>query len=206
MFTGLIQQIATCQRFEGTPQCAELQLGIKEHADDPVLIGESIAINGVCLTVKSMERTAPKEVCVGFDLSQETLKKTSFGVLLQYKKNTPQYFNIERAIKLGERLGGHFVTGHIDQVATILEIDERNHNIEVAFSLAASTKKFITEKGSVAIDGISLTVCQTTKDRFLTSIIPYTWKETIMHHYHINRTVNLEVDLIARYLVNITQA
>lgn len=152
--------------------------------------GESIAINGVCLTVESFDENS-----FSVYASAETLSKTTLGA---FQINS--VVNIERALRLNTRIGGHFVTGHIDAVTSITNINNIASSKKINFAIPAEIAKFIAEKGSISIDGISLTVNDVEKATFSVNIIPETLAKTTAGSWKIGDLVNLETDVIAKYI------
>ena len=153
-------------------------------------IGDSIAVNGVCLTVVDF-------INKGFaaDISVETMSRTSLGRLKSGSR-----VNLEKALTMDTMLGGHLVSGHVDGLATVTSIIEDGRSIRYCFEVPASLQHYIAEKGSVTIDGTSLTVNQIDGNRFDVNIVPHTQKKTIFGIYRVGTQVNLEVDIISRYL------
>ncbi|MDQ7798433.1 MAG: riboflavin synthase [Candidatus Edwardsbacteria bacterium] len=190
MFTGLIEQIGTIKAFKNAGHSA--QIDIAAGWSDLVL-GESIAVNGACLTVARM-------VAGGFsaDLSRETISKTSFS---EIKAGAP--VNLERALKAGDRFGGHFVSGHIDCAAKISKIIRRPDSTEIKISTGSGHWKYIVDRGSVAVDGISLTVSRKEPDGFWTAVIPHTLDHTNLKHRKTGDRVNLEFDMMVKYTESI---
>ncbi len=162
-------------------------------------LGESIAINGVCLTVKEVTGNI-----IIFDISGETLKKTTLGTLRYAEK-----VNTERALRVGDRLGGHFVTGHVDGIGTIQEEKQCAEQCTMSFSIEKKLTDMMIEKGSVAIDGISLTIVDVTNGIFSVALIPYTLASTTLGFKKIGDQVNIEIDMmgkwVKRLLVNVKE-
>lgn len=190
MFTGIIAAIGRVAAVE--PSGGDLRLTIDAGKLDlaDVKLGDSIAINGVCLTVVSIEQTV-----LGFDVSNETLERTSLG------QATPgSCVNLEKAMAVGERLGGHIVSGHVDGLGKVALMEPSARSVKFRFAVPTSLERYIAEKGSICIDGTSLTVNKVGPGWFEVNIIPHTMQETIISDYREDTVVNLEVDLIARYL------
>jgi riboflavin synthase len=190
MFTGIIAAIGRVDAVE--PSGGDLRLNIDAGKLDlaDVKLGDSIAINGVCLTVVSIAQTV-----LGFDVSNETLERTSLG------QATPgSSVNLEKAMAVGERLGGHIVSGHVDGLGKVAMMEASARSVKFRFAVPTSLERYIAEKGSICIDGTSLTVNQVGPGWFEVNIIPHTMQETIISDYREGSVVNLEVDLIARYL------
>ncbi len=190
MFTGIIETVGTVAAIEPSGGDARLVVdtGSLDMAD--VAAGDSIAVNGVCLTVVTLTGT-------GFaaDVSGETLKLTSIGDL-----EPGSGVNLERAMKAGARFGGHLVSGHVDGLAEVVarESDARSERFRIR--APAELAKYIARKGSVTIDGTSLTVNAVAGDEFELNIIPHTLAHTVIGGYRVGTRVNIEVDIIARYL------
>jgi riboflavin synthase len=190
MFTGIIAAIGKVESVQ--PSGGDLRLRVATGKLDlsDVVLGDSIAVNGVCLTVVEMGSDS-----VSFDVSRESLDRTSLG---QVKPGSP--VNLEKAMAVGDRLGGHIVSGHVDGLGEILETTPSARSVRFRIEVPASLERYIAEKGSICIDGVSLTVNQVGKQWFEVNIIPHTMQETIISEYKTGTRVNLEVDLIARYL------
>lgn len=189
MFTGLIEDVGRLVKLERRGTSALLAVSTALPVDG-FRLGDSVAVNGVCLTVVNMQGGT-----LSFDVSPETLDKSSLGGL-----TTGAKVNLERALRLSDRLGGHIVTGHIDSLATISGRREESGNIIFTFSLSREQLRFIVPKGSVAIDGISLTVNSVTADSFSVNIIPHTASMTTLHQRHPGDRVNIETDIIGKYV------
>ncbi|MGF1760394.1 riboflavin synthase [Photobacterium sagamiensis] len=190
MFTGIIEAVGTITAL--TPKGADISVTVDSGKLDlsDVKLGDSIATNGVCLTV--VELTGKGYVA---DLSLETLKRTAFT---DYKSG--QKVNLEKAMLPTTRFGGHMVSGHVDEVGEIIERTHTGRAIEFWLKAPDHLAKYISEKGSVSIDGISLTVNAIRGNEFKLTIVPHTAAETTMESFQAGRKVNLEVDVIARYL------
>lgn len=189
MFTGLIEDVGRVVKLERRGSSASLTVGTALPADG-FRLGDSVAVNGVCLTVVTM-----KGGSLSFDVSPETLDTSSLGRL------TPGgEVNLERALRLSDRLGGHIVTGHIDCVATISGRREESGNIIFDFTLPGENARFLVPKGSVAIDGISLTVNSVSSNGFSVNIIPHTAAMTTLQLRRQGDTVNIETDIIGKYV------
>ena len=190
MFTGIIAALGKVTTLQ--PKGGDLSLLIDAGKLDcnDVKLGDSIAINGVCLTVVSMQGNQ-----LAFDVSQETIARSSLAGL-----TTGSQVNLEKALAVGDRLGGHFVSGHVDGLGKVSSIKEVARSWQMAIAVPAELQRYIAEKGSICIDGASLTVNKVTPSGFEVNIIPHTLQETIIKDYQVGSKVNLEVDLIARYL------
>ena len=190
MFTGIIQSVGMLAAAE--PRGGDLRLRIRTGKLDlsDVALGDSIAVNGVCLT--AVELTGD-----GFaaDVSRETLSLTSLGGL---GHGAP--VNLEKALTLATRLGGHLVSGHVDGMGTVIERSDDARSVRFVIEAPRDLARYIAHKGSICVDGTSLTVNSVDGARFELNIVPHTLQETIMGGYGKGTRVNLEVDLIARYL------
>ncbi len=190
MFTGIIQAVGSIESIESRGGDMRLVIdssGLELSDSD---LGDSIAVNGACLT--AVEFTAS-----GFaaDVSLETLDKTSLGHL---KKTSP--VNLEKALTMKTALGGHLVSGHVDGLARVVSMVKDARSIRYCFEVEPSLQHYIAEKGSVTVDGVSLTVNRIENNQFEVNIVPHTQIKTIFGSYQVNTQVNLEVDIIARYL------
>lgn len=185
MFTGIIEEIGTVQRIE-SDKIHILAKTVLENTK----IGDSIAVNGVCLTVVYITSSS-----FTADVMPETLNRSS----LEKLKNGSSV-NLERAMAADGRFGGHIVSGHIDGTGTIQKITKDGNAVRYQIAAAKSVMRGIVEKGSIAIDGISLTVAAVQKDWFEISMIPHTWKETILKEKRVGEIVNLENDIIGKYV------
>ena len=189
MFTGIIEEVGTVKRIQRSGNSSFIEIQAKKVLED-VHLGDSIAVNGVCLTVTYFGGGMFRA-----DVMNETLSRSSLGSLAS---GSP--VNLERAMAAEGRFGGHIVSGHIDGTGTISDI--RNDGIAVWYTISAPPEllRYIVEKGSVAIDGISLTVAKVTDTSFSVSIIPHTAAETILGTKKTGDTVNLENDIIGKYV------
>lgn len=192
MFTGLIEDRGTVRELRRENSRVRLTVGTAIPTAE-LRIGESVAINGICLTV----------VAVGngtftADVSPETLECSTLGDL-----SAGSRVNLERALRLSDRLGGHLVSGHVDAVATITERRPDGNAVRFTFRIPVAVNRLIAEKGSVAIDGISLTVNKVTDETFDVAVIPHTLAETTLHEKKAGDRVNIETDLIARYIARL---
>jgi len=183
MFNGLIREIAKVKSFNNN--------SLKLKSKYIPKIGDSVAINGVCLT-------ATKIYNDGFEveLSPETQKKIAI-------ENYKNLVHIEPAMKLSDRIDGHLVQGHIDCIGEILEITKNKNSYDVVIKIPTEYMKFVIEKGSIAVDGVSLTINDVWSDRFRLTIIPHTFENTLFKTYKIHQRVNIETDMFARYVYNI---
>jgi len=187
MFTGLVEAICTVKSVSSVSGAMRLAIDLGKLAEG-AKIGDSIAINGVCLTVAKLAGSL-----ADFDVSGETLIKSTLGKL---KPSSP--VNTERAMKATDRFGGHFVAGHIDGVATIKTIDKQGQFANIKFAAKPELLDQIVVKGSVAVDGISLTIAELDQNSFSAAIIPQTLEKTTLGKAKIGDTVNIETDIIVK--------
>ena len=193
MFTGIIEEVGTVRRIERGAKGARLTIGAKTVLED-TKIGDSIATNGVCLTVVSQTRDS-----FSADVMAESLRRSSLGTL---QGGSP--VNLERAMAANGRLGGHIVSGHIDGTGTIASQKREDNAVWVKIKTPAPLLRYIVEKGSIAIDGVSLTVAAVTETDFSVSIIPHTGAQTILLGKKPGDPVNLECDVIGKYVEKLT--
>ncbi|MFT7234714.1 MAG: riboflavin synthase [Methylophagaceae bacterium] len=190
MFTGIIAALGKIDAIEAKEGDVRLAVSMQELDLSDVILGDSISINGICLTVIAINIDI-----LGFDVSRETLNRTSLGVLRKGSE-----VNLEKALAVGDRLGGHFVSGHVDGLGECIQCEVSARSIKFRFSVPVGLERYIAEKGSICIDGTSLTVNNAKDNWFEVNVIPHTLQETIIKTYQVGTKVNLEVDLIARYL------
>lgn len=189
MFTGIVEETGTVLSFEQTPLAWRLRL-TANLVRTGVALGDSLAINGCCLTVAAIEEDA---LC--FDVLEETRRLTNFQFLAP---GAP--VNLERSLAFGGKLGGHFVTGHIDGTGEIEVFEQRGADHYLRVRAPAGSGRFLIHKGSIAIDGISLTVAETQGDMLAVWIIPHTWQVTNLRGRTVGERVNLEFDLLGKYV------
>ena len=189
MFTGIIEEIGTLKAVRHGHKSAVLEIKATKVLTD-TKIGDSISVNGVCLTVTTLGTNS-----FTADAMPETLKRSNLGSLLPGHP-----LNLERAMQLGDRFGGHIVSGHIDGEGTILNFKEDDNAIWIEIQAEPVTLRYIVEKGSIAIDGISLTVARVEDSTFKVSIIPHTRHETTLCSKAPGSKVNLECDIVAKYI------
>ncbi len=192
MFTGLIEERGTVKSIERRAGSMELTVSGKEVIKD-MRKGDSVSVNGVCLTV--IRVSGEQGIWFSVDVSPETLRKTNLGEL-----RIGEQVNLERALKAGERLGGHFVTGHIDGVGIIRKKIKEGDTFLFEIEAPDEIMNYIIPKGSIALDGISLTVVDFNKNRFSVSIIPHTLEVTTLGRKRVGNKVNLEADMIGKYV------
>jgi riboflavin synthase len=192
MFTGLVE--ATGVLGSKTPRGPGMRLGFEAGLEN-LVIGESVCVNGACLTVVEVR---PR----GFDIDAtvETLERTTLGALLPGVR-----VNLERALRAGDRLGGHLVQGHVDGVAEVLDMERAGEAVSARLGTDPSLLRYVATKGSVALDGVSLTVNGVDSGSFSIMLIPHTLAVTTLHDVSRGRKLNLEVDLVARYVARLLE-
>ena len=191
MFTGIIETIGTVKDLK--KEAENLHITIASTITSELKIDQSVAHNGVCLTVVALENELYTVTAI-----QETLDKTSLG-----KLEIGDKINLERAMVLGARLDGHIVQGHVDQTAICQGVEEKDGSWFFTFSYDANLNNVTIEKGSITVDGVSLTVVDSKKDTFSVAIIPYTYKHTRFNTYTKGTLVNLEFDVIGKYVAKL---
>ena len=189
MFTGIIEEIGVIKSIRSGARSAILEIGALKVLS-ATQIGDSISVNGVCLTVTTMGAAS-----FTADTMPETLKRSNLGEL---RSGSP--VNLERALRLGDRFGGHIVSGHIDGTGSIVNIKEDENAIWISIAADSSLLRYVIDKGSIAIDGVSLTVVRVEENQFNVSVIPHTRKETILFDKTLGSKVNLECDVVAKYI------
>ena len=195
MFTGIVREVGRVEAVEERGEAVRLVVRAPETAA-AAAVGDSIALAGVCLTAVEVDDGA-----VAFDAVPETLRRSTLG---EWKVGTR--VNLERALRMGDRLGGHWVQGHVDGVANVLEVRPEGGSVVLSFSLPNELAAFFVEKGSVCIDGVSLTVNRVRGAEFEVNLIPHTLKVTTLARLEPGVEVNMEADLVARYLEGLSRA
>jgi riboflavin synthase len=191
MFTGLIQKIAKVKSINSNHGDIECVFSYDSDTSFSIKDGDSLAINGVCLTAHSIVNNS-----FSVDISNETLDVSTLTQL-----NTNYSVNLDSALSLTDKLGGHIVSGHVDCTAQVVDLYEDSRSYRICFKLSSSYySKYIVKKGSVCVDGVSLTVNKDVDDTFEVNIIPYTWENTIMKYYKVGTMVNIEIDRIALHV------
>lgn len=193
MFTGLIKDLGIIKSMKKIAEGVEFEIQTKLVSE--IGIDDSVAVNGVCLTATSVSAETFKMQAVNITLEKTTLGKLNEGDLV----------NLELALRFSDRLGGHIVQGHVNGVGALENSKNQGENYELWFSIPNQFKKYIVKEGSIAIDGISLTVADVDFDhgsRFMVTIIPHTWNNTQLHKKRLGDGVNIEVDMMAKYLEN----
>lgn len=190
MFTGIVEALGTINAIKLNAQGARVVINSGNLDMSDVKLGDSIATNGICLTVVDFDHKS-----YSADVSKETLSRTGFA-----KYSSGQSVNLEKAMLPTTRFGGHMVSGHVDGVGSIFAINNVGNSIEYWIEIDDSLKQYVAEKGSITVDGTSLTVNSIENNRFRLTIVPHTTEQTIISTYKVGQLVNLEVDLIARYI------
>ena len=191
MFTGIVEEVGSVR----TAGDGRLVIGASEVLSD-VKVGDSIAVNGACLTV-----TTHDDSSFSVDVVPETLRRTNLGEL---EAGSP--VNLERSMPAYGRFGGHMVQGHVDGTATIRSIEGEGDALMVAFDAPTSVMRYMVEKGFIAVDGASLTIVNCDNFSFSVTIIPHTLENTVFKHKKVGDSVNLEVDIMAKYIERLTMA
>lgn len=190
MFTGIIESLGTISALKNNGNDIRLTVQVGKLDMSDVRLGDSIATNGVCLTVVDF---GPDYYSA--DVSAETIKLTGFA---NYGPGAK--VNLEKALRVSDRLGGHIVSGHVDGVGEVSKINHHTDYVEIWIKAPDELAKYIAHKGSITVDGVSLTVNQVDGAEFMLWIIPHTLQETVLGDYQVGSKINLEVDVIARYL------
>ncbi|QYN39764.1 riboflavin synthase [Pseudonocardia sp. DSM 110487] len=196
MFTGIVEEIGEVTEVRESADVVVFRVRGRTVTSD-TRHGDSIAVNGVCLTVVDPEGSTDDTFTV--ELVPETLKRSSLGAVVPGTK-----VNLERAVPVGGRFGGHIVQGHVDGVATLLSRSPGERTDELRFSLAPDLARYLVEKGSITVDGVSLTVAGVSADAFTVALIPTTLSHTTLGFRQPGDTVNLEVDVVAKYVERLT--
>ncbi len=187
MFSGIIESVGTVTTFRHLHGDGELTLSSGFRG---LVVGESIAVNGACMTVASRRRSSFTVV-----VSAESLRRTTLGTL-----RAGDTVNLERSLRLSDRLSGHFVFGHVDGIGTVQAIHPEGGSALYRFSVPAALARFLVEKGSIAVDGVSLTVFDCGRRSFAVAVIPHTASATTLGRMRPGQRVNLETDMLARYV------
>ncbi|MEW6044743.1 MAG: riboflavin synthase [Thermoproteota archaeon] len=193
MFTGIIEgvgKVLSLSKNTNRRSAVKMTVDLGKHAKG-LKIGQSVALNGVCLTVTGISKSR-----CNFEMIDETTKKTDLGNL-----KVGSIVNIERSLKVGDRMEGHFVLGHVDGVGTIKKIEKRPKEIKVWFEIPKHLARFVVQKGSIAVDGISLTVVDVKKNLASVCLIPHTVEVTNFQTKQVGDKVNIETDILGKYLL-----
>jgi riboflavin synthase len=189
MFTGIVEDKGKVLRIEHLGQEKRLIIGLPPHLTE-LQLGDSINVNGACLTV-----VKKKEQKIELDLSQETVQKTVLGELKE-----GDLVNLERALRLTDRLGGHIVTGHVDGIGVVIGKNRERDFVQLRIKVPESVSKYVVQKGSIAIDGISLTVNECQGGEIQMTLIPYTLEKTNLMNKRVGDRVNVEADILGKYV------
>ncbi len=189
MFTGLIEEVGRIVAVRPVSDILQLEIA-SELVRRDLRVGDSVAVDGACLTV-----TGLREGSFSVDVVAETRRRTTLG---ESRPGRP--VNLERALRLGDRLGGHFVQGHVDGMAQIVRLERRGEDYWLEVELPREMSAFVAEKGSIALDGISLTVASKEAERVGVAVIPHTWQQTSLQEKKPGDKVNVEVDILAKYV------
>ncbi|MDC0006514.1 riboflavin synthase [Winogradskyella sp.] len=193
MFTGIIEDLGTIEKLD--KDGGNLHIKVKSALTEELKIDQSVAHNGVCLTVVKIEDSSYTVTAI-----QETLDKTNLNTI-----NEKDVVNIERAMKLGDRLDGHIVQGHVDQTAKCVAVTEHDGSWSYTFEYDKDLNNVTIEKGSITVNGVSLTVVNSQLNRFSVAIIPYTYNHTTFKNLSVGATVNLEFDVIGKYVKRLNE-
>lgn len=188
MFTGIIEEVGSIQELRFLSEGAGITIAARMVLDG-LKVGDSVAVNGVCLTATSAG--SDSFIC---DVSDETLRRSSFK---QAKPGTR--VNLERSLRIGDRMGGHFVLGHVDDVGKLIAKTASGKGYEMSFNFPGELEHYLVYKGSISVDGISLTIASLDKTSFSVSVIPHTFQSTNLNQLMIGSLVNLEVDILGKY-------
>ena len=189
MFTGLVQRIGALVARTAAGPGMHLTIAVSPPFEN-LEVGESISVDGACLTAVN-----PDGARLVVDVSPETLRRTTLG-----DRRPGDPLNLERALRLSDRLGGHLVTGHVDDVGRVARVEARGPFVELHFSAPATLSRYLVEKGSVTVDGISLTVASCTDEGFSVAVIPATLEKTTLARRRAGDRVNVETDLLGKYV------
>lgn len=198
MFTGLVEGTGLIDGLVAEPGGVRIAVSPAAQMlvpEDPVVMGESVAINGCCLTVVDLQSQGKPDEKWSFQAGSETLSKTNLGSLAHGAR-----VNLERAMKANARFGGHIVQGHVDGTGLVVSIEHEADWVFMAFSLAPELARQLVPKGSITVDGVSLTVVQAKDDGFSVALIPHTLQETTLGQRKVGDTVNIETDVLGKYV------
>jgi len=193
MFTGIIETLGVVKSLKNEE--SNLHITIESEITNELKIDQSVAHNGVCLTVVAIDNDEYVVTAI-----KETLEKTNLGDLKE-----GDVVNLERAMKLGDRLDGHIVQGHVDETGFCKSIEDEKGSTVFTFSYSSEQNNITIEKGSITVNGVSLTVVDSKKDEFSVAIIPYTLEHTVFKYFEVGTKVNLEFDVIGKYVARLTQ-
>lgn len=196
MFSGLVERVGVVVERKELPSGVRLEI---EHDFEPLDLGESVATSGVCLTVVADEARGPRRV-FAVELSVETLERTTLG-----EATVGARVNLERSLTLSTKLGGHLVTGHVDARARVVQLEFLGEMTKVTLEVPPSVARFTAEKGSLTVEGVSLTINRATRETVELLLIPHTRAVTTLGELSVGRAVNVEVDLVARYVARLVE-
>jgi riboflavin synthase len=194
VFSGIVEEVGRVVELQPREESMRITLDAPLVAED-TRVSDSVCVNGVCLTV-----TQAKGSRLSFDAVQETLSRSSLGAL-----EVGSRVNLERSLAVGQRLGGHFVQGHVDATAELLAMEEVDNSYELVFETDADLAPLMVEKGSITLDGISLTLAAVEHDRFKVAIIPFTWEHTNLSDRRVGDRVNVEADILGKHVLRALQ-
>jgi len=195
MFTGIVQRLGNITAIKMDGAAGRISMLPNRPFDKPVGLGDSIAVNGTCLTVAAID-----DETLMFDVLGETFDKTNLG-----EKKPGNVVNLEQALALGDTLGGHIVTGHVDNTGTVAKVEEVGRDFKFTIECSRDMLMLMVYKGSISIDGISLTVAELTDNGFVVHIIPHTIQETDMSEFEVGTKVNLEADILGKHVQRILE-
>ena len=189
MFSGIIEEIGVIKKIESLPESKIFTISCKKVLEG-CSIGDSLSINGVCLTV-----TKKSNDMFDVDIINETLKRTNLGSIKENSK-----VNLERSLMYNQRISGHLVQGHVDGLAKVYNINITNEWTEMELLIDSDFRRYCIQKGSIAIDGVSLTIAEMTSSGIKIALIPHTLKNTILSEYKIDQDINIELDMVGKYI------
>ncbi|MDF7799763.1 riboflavin synthase [Pontiellaceae bacterium B1224] len=195
MFTGIVQRLGNIIDIKMDGTAGRITMVPNRPFDKPIGLGDSIAVNGTCLTIAAMDGDK-----LMFDVLGETFDKTNLG-----DKRPGDIVNLEQALALGDTLGGHIVTGHVDNTGTVAKVEQVGRDWKFTIETSRDMQMLMVYKGSIAIDGISLTVAELTDTGFVVHIIPHTIQETDMSEFKVGTKVNLEADILGKHVQRILE-
>ena len=200
MFTGIVQDVGRIVSLERRAGDVRLRIAVTNLTLDHTTPGDSIAVSGVCLTALDLDKTRGAQSFAA-DVSNETLSLTTLGALAVGSR-----VNLEPALRAGDALGGHLVSGHVDGLGEVLSIESDARSVRIRFGCPPSLARYFARKGSVAIDGVSLTINEVGAADFGVNLIPHTQTVTTLGEFTVGRKVNLEVDQVARYVERLLES
>ena len=195
MFSGIVEEVGTVKSIENFPNSRRIRIACDKVLKG-VAIGDSISVNGVCLTVININDSQ-----FDVDIVNETLEKSNLNSIAEESK-----INLERAMRYNQRVSGHLVQGHVDTQAKVLAINKTDEWTEIEFEVDSDYKKYCIYKGSIAIDGVSLTIAKVTPRGIRVALIPHTLSNTILSDYRVNQHVNIETDMVGKFIENFSGA